>query len=83
MANRRKEQPTFNVDVNNSSNETSLETNSFIQLLVDNFQQGAYCILEAMRLVKSKDKHAEMDLILNNEKETLMSKMKKRLPYLK
>jgi len=70
MANKRKEKPTFNVDVNNSNNFNSIEAKSFIQSLIKTFQQGAYCILEALRLVKAKDKETELDLILNDEEHS-------------
>ena len=56
---RKKDKPTFNVEQNNTES-TALNTSeaqSFLQSLIQNFQQGAYCLLEALRLVKAKDKN--------------------------
>lgn len=83
MSSRKKEEPTFNVDVNNSDKFNSIETRSFIQSLVENFQQGAYCLLEALRLVKAKDKNSELDLILNDEQHSVEYKARQRFPFLK
>lgn len=83
MANKKKDEPAFNVDVNNSDNLNSIETKSFMQSIVENFQQGAYCLLEALRLVKAKDKNSELDLVLNDEQHSVEYKAKQRFPFLK
>lgn len=82
---RKKDKPTFNVEQNNTES-TALNTSeaqSFLQSLIQNFQQGAYCLLEAMRLVKAKDKNSELDLILNDEKHSMEYEAKQRFPFLK
>lgn len=81
----KKDKPTFNVEQNNTES-TALNTSeaqSFLQSLIQNFQQGAYCLLEAMRLVKAKDKNSELDLILNDEKHSMEYEAKQRFPFLK
>ena len=83
MANKKKDEPTFHVDVNNSDNFNPMEAKSFLQALVRNFQQGAYCLFEALRLAKVKDKNNELDLILNDEEHSLEYKAKQDFPYLK
>ena len=82
---RKKDKPTFNIEKNNTES-TALNTSeaqSFLQSLIQNFQQGAYCLLEAMRLVKAKDKNSELDLILNDEKHSMEYEAKQRFPFLK
>lgn len=79
---RKKDKPEFKVEVNNTDNST-IEPQSFIQALVQNFQQGAYCILEALRLVNAEDKDKELDLILNDEQHSPEYETKQRFPYLK
>lgn len=82
---RKKDKPTFNVEQNNTES-TALNTSeaqSFLQSLIQNFQQGAYCLLEAMRLIKAKDKNSELDLILNDEKHSMEYEAKQRFPFLK
>ena len=82
---RKKDKPTFNVEQNNTES-TALNTSeaqSFLQSLIQNFQQGAYCLLEALRLVKAKDKNSELDLILNDEKHSVEYETKQRFPFLK
>lgn len=76
----KKDKPEFKVEVNNTDNST-IEPQSFIQALVQNFQRGTYCLLEALRLVNAKDK--ELDLILNDEQHSLEYETKQRFPYLK
>lgn len=70
MANKKKEKPTFNVDVDNSNNPNSTGVETFLKSLVETFQQGKYCLLEALRLSKAKDKEAEFDLMLNDEEHS-------------
>lgn len=82
---RKKDKPTFNIEKNNTES-TALNTSeaqSFLQSLIQNFQQGAYCLLEAMRLVKAKDKNSELDLILNDEKHSMEYEAKQCFPFLK
>lgn len=82
---RKKDKPTFNIEQNNTES-TALNTSeaqSFLQSLIQNFQQGAYCLLEAMRLVKAKDKHSELDLILNNEEHSMEYEAKQQFPFVK
>ena len=82
---RKKDKPTFNIEQNNTES-TALNTSeaqSFLQSLIQNFQQGAYCLLEAMRLVKAKDKHSELDLILNDEEHSMEYEAKQQFPFVK
>lgn len=79
---RKKDKLEFKVDVN-TTDKPILEPQSFIQSVFQNFQQGAYCLLEALRLVNAKDKDKELDLILNDEQHSSEYKTKQRFPYLK
>lgn len=69
-----KKEPYFNVnteklnDISNVSNKDF--SSSFAENIVENFQQGAYSILEAKRLVESKDIAKDLNLILNDEEPT-------------
>ena len=82
---RKKDKPTFNIEQNNTESTAlnASEAQSFLQSLIQNFQQGAYCLLEAMRLVKAKDKHSELDLILNNEEHSMEYEAKQQFPFVK
>ena len=82
---RKKDKPTLNVEHSNTETNAlnTSEAQSFLQTLIQNFQQGAYCLLEALRLVKAKDKHSELDLILNDEKHSMEYEAKQRFTYLK
>ena len=82
---RKKDKPTFNVEQNTTETNAlnTSEAQLFLQSLIQNFQQGAYCLLEALRLVKAKDKNSELDLILNDEKHSVEYETKQRFPFLK
>ncbi len=82
---RKKDKPILNVEHSNTETNAlnTSEAQSFLQTLIQNFQQGAYCLLEAMRLVKAKDKNRELDLILNDEKHSVEHETKQRFPFVK
>lgn len=70
-----KEEPDFNVNTDklNSISDVAEKdfTSSFAESLVEGFQSGAYSILEAKRLVESKDIAKDLDLILNDEEHSV------------
>jgi len=69
-----KKEPDFNVNTDklNSISDVAEKdfTSSFAESLVEDFQSGAYSILEAKRLVESKDIAKDLNLILNDEEPT-------------
>ena len=83
--NKRKEKPVFNVNlIKGVENDIpKFKPQSFVNLLIDTFRGGAYCLLEALRLVKAKDKDSELDLILNDEQHSIEYDNKQRFPYLR
>ena len=70
-----KKEPDFNVNTDklNSISDVAEKdfTSSFAESLVEDFQSGAYSILEAKRLVESKDLAKDLDLILNDEEHSV------------
>lgn len=70
-----KKEPDFNVNTDklNSISDVAEKdfTSSFAESLVEGFQSGAYSILEAKRLVESKDIAKDLDLILNDEEHSV------------
>lgn len=71
----RKKEPDLNVNIdklNDISNVSNKDfSSSFAESLVEDFQSGAYSILEAKRLVESKDIAKDLDLILNDEEHSV------------
>lgn len=85
MANKKSRQPDFKVE-STSIQDDNLDTSeafTFMHSLVQAFQDGAYCLLEALRLVKSKDRNKDIDLILNDEQPSEEYQMKERFPFVK
>ena len=85
MANKKSRQPDFKIESTRVQDESlnTPEAFTFMHSLVQAFQDGAYCLLEALRLVKAKDKDSELDLILNDEQHSIEYENKQRFPYLK
>ena len=83
--NKRKEKPVFNVNlIKGVENDIpKFKPQSFVNLLIDAFRGGAYCLLEALRLVKSKDINKDLDLILNDEQHSEEYLMRERFPFIK
>lgn len=70
-----KKEPDFNINTD-KLNDISCVSNknfssSFAESLVEDFQSGAYSILEAKRLVESKDLAKDLNLILNDEEHSV------------
>lgn len=71
------------------SQATEIQHNMFgvIDLLLkwsNAFIEEGQKILQRLRqLISAKDRHVDLDLMLNNEEETDEQKMRQRLPYLK
>ena len=85
MANKKSRQPDFKVE-STSVQDDNLDTpvaDTFLHSLVQAFQDGAYCLLEVLRLVKSKDRNKDIDLILNDEQPSEEYQMKERFPFVK
>ena len=85
MANKKSRQPDFKVE-STSIQDDNLDTSeafTFMHSLVQAFQDGAYCLLEVLRLVKSKDRNKDLDLVLNNEQPSEEYQMKERFPFVK
>lgn len=81
---RKKYETMFNIECSNNSSNNNLNTSeahSFIQSIIDNFKQGTYCLLEAMRIVNAKDKHKELDLILHDEEHSTSYKINQLHPF--
>lgn len=85
MANKKSRQPDFKIESTRVQDESlnTPEAFTFMHSLVQAFQDGAYCLLEALRLVKSKDRNKDMDLILNDEQPSEEYQMKERFPFVK
>ena len=80
---RKKKETNFIVDTNNEKNETATTNEicaeDFIKSLIENYKNGTYTELEVERLLKSKDLTADLNLILNDEKETRLYKLLKMI----
>ena len=85
MANKKSRQPDFKVESTSiqDDNLDASEAFTFMHSLVQAFQDGAYCLLEALRLVKSKDRNKDLDLILNDEQHSEEYLMRERFPFIK
>ena len=46
-------------------------------------EEGQKILQRLRQLISAKDKHADLDLMLNNEEETDENKMRQRFPFLK